>query len=311
MVVKVRRPKAIVFDILGTASKSGFLEQILFPYLKQNLDAYISKNWPKRDFISLYAKIVDQSQDLNRQDSKAPLVQNHESTGARGSLSAFINYVTENGVNCSAITKLRFKVWFEGYNSMKIKTPIYRDVPNRMRAWNAEGLKFYVFSNTWVEAQKALLKNTNHGDLTTLIMGHFDNDFGLLTEAESWTRFCQQIAVEPADVLFLTKAPLEGKAAMDAGINVVLVLTHRHNVRALSADDKARFPYVRTLDDLLWADDASQVASSAQQAESTPQNYRASSSQPRSSNASSAQPQPSLHSQNSASRASSRQSSQQ
>lgn len=251
-VVQARRPKAIVFDILGTASKSGFLERILFPFLKVNLDSYIGQHWNAKEFIKLFKKIQDQSVEFNKQEPSTPIVLAHDTSQARASLMNFINFVTDNGVNSTAVTQLRFKVWFEGYQQSKLKTPIYSDVPNRIRTWFAEGIKFYVFSNTWIEAQKALLRNTNHGDLTNLISAHFDNEFGLLTEADSWRRLCYEIRESPQDVLFLTKSPQEGRAAADAGLSVVLVLTHRHNVKAVAPEDRERFPYVRTLNDLRW-----------------------------------------------------------
>lgn len=265
MVVQVRRPRAVVFDILGTASKSGFLERILFPFLKVNLDPFIRSHWDKPEFVRLYNKIMFQSIEFNKSEPSTPVVLAHDNNQAKQSLTTFIAFVTDNGINSPAVTQLRFRVWFEGYQQSKIKTPIYSDVPNRMRAWFAEGVKFFVFSNTWIEAQKALLKNTNHGDLTNLISGHFDNDFGLITETESWRRLSSEIRENPNDILFLTKSPVEGRAAADAGVSVVLVLTHRHNVKAVSHEDRQRFPYVRTLNDLAWSE-GSMMPTTASQA---------------------------------------------
>lgn len=256
--VYMRRPKVIVFDILGTASKSGFLERILFPYLKVNLEPYLNTHWEKKDFAKLYRRILDNSIDLNRADPQCPVVGPLDRADAKESLIEFINFVTEHGIASAPVTQLRFKVWFEGYQSSRLKTPIYSDVASKMRQWFSEGVKFYVFSNCWVEAQQALLRNTNHGDLTNLIAGHYDNDFGSLAISDSWRRLCTQIKQSPNDVLFLTKSPAEAAAALEVGVCAVLVLTHRHNVRAISHDDRQRFPYVRTLLDLLWLE-SSQV----------------------------------------------------
>lgn len=253
--VQVRRPKVIVFDILGTASKSGFLEKILFPYLKMNLDNYINSNWHNPEFMHIYKQIVTQSNEFKLQEASTPVVKPHDDADAKISLMNFINFVNENSINAPSVTRLRFKVWFEGYQQSKIRTPIYSDVPDRMKKWFSEGVKFNVFSNTWIEAQKALLRNTNHGDLTNLISGYYDNEFGSLTEPDSWRRLCAQLKEAPRDVLFLTKAPIEGRAAGEAGVGVVLVLTHRHNVRAVSREDRIRFPYVRTLHELAWLEE--------------------------------------------------------
>lgn len=263
-VVSVRRPRAIVFDILGTASKSGFLERILFPYLKSNLDAYLDTHWNKKDFIKLYNKIMEQSIEFQKQEQTTPVVTPHYSGDARASLLNFINFVTDNGINATSVTQLRFRVWFEGYQQSKLKTPIYSDVPNKLKQWFAEGIKFYVYSNTWIAAQKALLRNTNHGDLTNLISGHYDNEsFGSLLEPSSWKKLCADIKENPNDVLFLTKNSMEGRAACEAGLSIVLVLTHRHNVKAVPAEDLKRFPYIRTLHELGWLEGAMNPASKA------------------------------------------------
>lgn len=260
--VTVRRPRAIIFDILGTASKSGFLEKILFPYLQANLNPFIAQHWRQKSFVRLYGQIVQQSSEFNRQDPNVPIVLPHDSNGARQSLMSFITYITDNGINSSAITRLRFMVWFAGYQLNKLSTPIYSDIADRMRHWFAEGIKFYVFSNAWVDAQKELLRNTNHGDLTNLISGFYDNDFGLLTDSDSYKRLCTDIKINPSEVVFLTKSPVEGRAAMEAGLSVVLVLTHRHNVKAVSQEDRRLFPYVRTLRDLTWLEGSMNPASS-------------------------------------------------
>lgn len=254
MSVFVKKPKAIVFDLLGTASKSGFLEHILFPYLKINMESYVTKHWDDHDFVKIYNKIQLSSAEFHKSEPSTPIVLAHEHNSARPSLMTFISFVTDNGINCPPVTQLRFMVWFEGYQHNKLHTPIYSDVSNQMRKWFSEGIKFYVFSNTWAAAQKALLKKTNHGDLTNLISGHYDNDFGLLTESDTWRRLCAEIREAPNETLFLTKSPIEARAAADAGLMVVLVLTHRHNVKAISSEDRKRFPYLRTFNDLAWID---------------------------------------------------------
>lgn len=257
MVLSVKRPKVVIFDITGTASKSGFLEKILFPFFKDNVEKYVEKNWQKKDFLILYEKIFAQSAEFNRQEPATPLVLPHDNEQGRATFLTFVHFIHDNGVDSPPVTKLRFKVWFDGYQQEKLRTPIYSDVPKRIRKWHSEGVKFYCFSNTWVEAQKFLLKQTTHGDLTSLISGHYDNEFGNLNDAQSWKKLAQEIHEQLQDMLLLTKSAPEGHAAADAGCRVVLVLTHRHNVKALTVEDKQRFNYVRTLNDLVWEDEAS------------------------------------------------------
>lgn len=68
------------------------------------------------------------------------------------------------------------------------------------------------------------------GDLNLLLEDHFDSSLGPLTESPTYKKVIEKLALPPSDVAFLTKSPEEGKAARDAGLNVILVLTHRQSV---------------------------------------------------------------------------------
>lgn len=40
-----RRPKLILLDIEGTTSSISFVKQFLFPYVENNINQYLDKNW--------------------------------------------------------------------------------------------------------------------------------------------------------------------------------------------------------------------------------------------------------------------------
>lgn len=76
------------------------------------------------------------------------------------------------------------------------------------------------------------MSRTSHGDLNLLLSGHFDTSLGSLTDAETYRKVASKVGDPANEICFLTKSPEEGKAAKEAGLNVVLVLTHRRNVEA-------------------------------------------------------------------------------
>lgn len=44
----VRKPKAILFDVVCTVTKSSWLEKVVFPFYRKNVLAYLQRNWGNR-----------------------------------------------------------------------------------------------------------------------------------------------------------------------------------------------------------------------------------------------------------------------
>lgn len=108
-----------------------------------------------------------------------------------------------------------------------------------IQKWKTElQLKLYILSNGWTEATKKFMSKTSHGDLGALIDGHFDTSLGPLKETGTYRKLIESIKEDPKEITFLTKSAAEGKAAKEAGLNVILVLTHTSTVEAVSQSCK-------------------------------------------------------------------------
>lgn len=42
---KLKKPKAIVFDIAGTAAKHSYIDKMLLPYFQKHVRYYLEENW--------------------------------------------------------------------------------------------------------------------------------------------------------------------------------------------------------------------------------------------------------------------------
>lgn len=82
--------------------------------------------------------------------------------------------------------------------------------------------------------------------MTALFSGQYDTKIGNLRQADTYKKLLAEIRQEAKDVLFFTKAPLKARAAAEAGITSILVLTHCRNVERLSPEDKRDFQHIRT-----------------------------------------------------------------
>lgn len=153
----------------------------------------------------------------------------------------------------------------------QVVTHVYTDVARNVKKWKAEGIKIFIFSHAWVNTQRLFMKKTNHGELFSYIDGFHDtHELGSITDAATFQRLVTQMGTSPADTLFLTKGVGEGRAAKQAGIHAILVISHGHQLKRYAPEDLAAFERIRSFDELIWRNPGgSQVVASGTQGTST------------------------------------------
>lgn len=233
--LQVRKPNAILFDISGTVAKSSFIEKVLYPYISSNIRTYLEQNWDSESVRQDMAQL----RLASAQNPNAPQIGELDREDAITTTVDYVAYCMEHKMESNALTLLRFHMWFEGYRQGSLQTPVYSDAAIQLQKWHCQdSLSLYVVSNGWSQATARFLEHTNHGNMNLLIADHFDTRIGKLFEPATFVKVATTIGQAPKDVLFLTKDGHEGSAALQAGLNVVLVLTHRKDVEKL--DETAR-----------------------------------------------------------------------
>jgi len=227
VIVKVKKPQAVLFDLCGTAVHETFVEKVLKPYYQVAYKAYFEVNWEKEECqadVKALAKTA--ARESFKIDVKAEQKEQIEQ------LAKYAEKVDKSGnaQNNVAYVIYRFHVWFDGFERGKITTPVYSDVAVHIQKWCSAKIKLYIVSNGWAEATKRFMSKTSHGDLTALIADEFDPTIGPLTSAGTFKKILDKIKEKPEEVIFLTKVPAEGKAAKEAGMGVILVITHNKGV---------------------------------------------------------------------------------
>lgn len=199
---------AILTDIEGTTSSIDFVKNVLFPYARQRLPAFIETH------------------------EDTPQVQHwlHEAAREEGLVSAsrqeLIDLLVEwidADRKSTALKALQGMIWKEGYASGQYHAHVYPEVPARLRAWHAAGKRLYVYSSGSVEAQELFFSHSQAGNLAPLFSGWFDTQTGPKREAESYRRIAQAIAVPAAQILFLSDITAELDAARSAGMRTILL----------------------------------------------------------------------------------------
>ena len=198
----------ILTDIEGTTSSISFVKDVLFPYARAKLPAFVREHGHDPEVRRWLDAVAVEISASACQD--AVIVE---------TLQGWIDEDRKH----TALKALQGMVWQAGYREGDFTAPLYPDVAPALRAWHAAGHTLAVYSSGSVPAQKLLFAHTDAGDLTPLFSGFFDTEVGGKREAASYRVIAAKLARQPGDILFLSDVVAELDAARDAGLRTVLL----------------------------------------------------------------------------------------
>ncbi|MGW1719569.1 acireductone synthase [Streptomyces sp. NPDC002156] len=199
---------AVVLDIEGTTSATGFVVDVLYPYSRSRFGALLSE----RSGDPEVARAVAQVRELiGDPDADAVLVEKT------------LNTWLDEDRKATPLKTLQGVIWSEGFARGDLVSHFYDDVLPALRTWHAAGLRLYVYSSGSVAAQRAWFTNSPEGDLTSLVSGFYDTEnAGPKQEPESYRRIAEATGTtDPSHLLFLSDRPGELDAALAAGWRAV------------------------------------------------------------------------------------------
>jgi enolase-phosphatase E1 len=196
--------RAIVTDIEGTTSSIHFVRDVLFPYARKRLPAFVETHGDKADVQHW----------LHEAAREAGLVE-----ATRQEIIELLLGWIDQDRKSTALKALQGMIWKDGYEAGDFRAHVYPEVAARLRAWRADGIRLYVYSSGSVPAQQLFFRHSDAGDLTPLFAGYFDTETGPKREAESYRRIATAIDEQPRHLLFLSDIVEELDAARDAGFH--------------------------------------------------------------------------------------------
>jgi enolase-phosphatase E1 len=200
--------RAILTDIEGTTSSISFVKDVLFPYARKRLPA----------FVATHTDDAEVQHWLHEAAKEAGLV-----SASRHELIALLQRWIDEDRKATPLKALQGMIWEDGYREGAYRAHVYPEVARRLRDWKAKQIDLYVFSSGSVPAQKLLFRHSEAGDLTPLFTGYFDTEIGAKREAESYRRILAVIGYPGAEVLFLSDVVAELDAARAAGMRTTLL----------------------------------------------------------------------------------------
>ena len=218
--------RAILTDIEGTTTSVSFVFEVLFPYARRRLAAFVADHGGEpavREQLDAVAR------EVGRRLSDAQAAE------------LLVGWLDEDR-KATPLKALQGMIWEDGYRRGDFTGHVYEDAARGLRAWHDAGLRLYVYSSGSVQAQQLIFGHSDAGDLTPLFSGYFDTRVGAKREAASYRAIARQIGLPPEEILFLSDVGEELDAAREAGMQTLWL------VRDGSADPAARHRQVRDFD---------------------------------------------------------------
>lgn len=204
--IAIQGVRAVVTDIEGTTSSLAFVKDVLFPYARRSIPAFVREHATQLGAIA----------------SEVSAAVGKESLSTQEMIDVLLQWMDEDR-KITPLKSLQGMVWREGYENGQLRGHVYEDAVRGLRRWHAGGIRLYVYSSGSIPAQKLLFAHTPYGDLTPLFSGYFDTTTGPKLEAPSYDKIARALAVPAQSVVFLSDHAGETAAATAAGLQTVLL----------------------------------------------------------------------------------------
>lgn len=220
--------RAVLTDIEGTTSSLSFVKDVLFPFARERLAAFVKAR--ARD------PAVRHLLDAARREAGAGLQD-------AALIEVLLGWIDDDR-KITPLKALQGLIWEAGYRNGELTGHVYDDAHSALTRWHEGGVRLYVFSSGSIKAQQLLFGHTSKGDLRPLFDGYFDTTTGAKKDPAAYRRIAQAIGLAPEEILFLSDISEELDAARTAGMRTYWL------VRDGEAPAAPAHPVARTFDEV-------------------------------------------------------------
>lgn len=199
--------RVVLLDIEGTTSSVAYVFEVLFPYVRRELNRFLAERWDE--------PAVREARLQIEQDAGGKAMPRDE-------LATHICSLMDRDVKATGLKQLQGLIWDRGYRSGELRSHVFADVPDALRRWRTAGLQICIYSSGSIAAQRLFFTHTEGGDLTPLLDGYFDTTSGPKQAPDSYRNILATLGIAASDLLFVSDVPAELSAAEICGIQVAL-----------------------------------------------------------------------------------------
>lgn len=206
---------AIVLDIEGTTSSTGFVHDTLYPYSRRRFATWIAAH--QHDEVL--------GADVERQLAAVRSLAGEPDADVDRCVW-WLHHWLDGDQKITPLKAFQGWIWQEGFACGDLTSHFFDDAIAAMRRWHGAGHRLHIFSSGSLAAQHAWFGHTPEGDLLPLFSGHWDTETaGPKKQPGSYRRISAEIdaacGVDAAHTVFLSDLVEELDAAREAGWHTV------------------------------------------------------------------------------------------
>ena len=213
--------KVLLLDIEGTTTPIDFVYNILFPYARRHVKAYLDEHARAADLQADIHGLLDENSDDGRRGLNPPPIDPARQV-LTDQLAAYVYGLRDRDRKSTPLKSLQGKIWEAGYKTGDLRSQVFKDVPTAFKRWREQARFVCIYSSGSVLAQKLLFAHTEAGNLTGFIRDYFDTNIGAKQDAGSYLRIAAQLERQPPEIVFVSDRIVELDAAASAGLEVIL-----------------------------------------------------------------------------------------
>ncbi|MEO1003493.1 MAG: acireductone synthase [Cyanobacteria bacterium J06638_7] len=215
-VIECRGIRLLLLDIEGTTCPVDFVSGTLFPYAARTMAAFLERHAATRPDVQRLLEASREAWKQDRDPEAARLRNQHPED-----LLGYLQLLIQQDRKLPALKELQGLLWEAGYDSGELIAPLFADVQPALHRWKQLGLTLAVYSSGSVMAQKLLYRHSTWGDLSTLFEHWFDTAVGPKHQSSSYSAIAAQLELPAREILFISDAVAECRAASVAGMAVL------------------------------------------------------------------------------------------
>jgi enolase-phosphatase E1 len=236
--------EVVLLDIEGTTTPVAFVHDVLFPFSRARLGAWIESHASSPELAAIAAELAEERDEDRRQRQAVPPGVPSATPEGRAALLAYAHWLMDRDRKSPGLKRLQGLIWEAGYQAGALQGEVFGDVPAALRRWHEAGVRTAIFSSGSELAQRRLFQSAA-GDLTPLVAAFFDTAVGPKRDRSSYERIAAALGVPPGRVLFVSDAIEELEAAAEAGCQPVLSVRPGNPVQPVTT-----FPSVESFDEI-------------------------------------------------------------
>lgn len=211
--------RCALLDIEGTLADIRFVYDVMFPYIRENVQSYLQAHWGQASLESILDSLAV---DGGFSASQAPWrLGGVTESAAIESVVGLVHHLMDSDSKTTGLKALQGVVWEAGFRSGALRAEVFSDAVPAFERWQRAGVDMRIYSSGSILAQKLFFGHTTQGDLTSYFRNHYDTTSGSKKEASSYLAIARDIGVIPEQIVFFTDVLGEIQAAREAGLQVV------------------------------------------------------------------------------------------